>query len=161
MDRGERGDREGGRMGRGDGVAWLTGASQRPQGMGNGGGMRKSATWARGALRGIVALLVGGGANLACTPESATRIESPDGVERYELFCPEGASQCMHDARDACGGAFAVDYTHGDDYLETNSSGTAHATQIGNSAFATSSGHSVTRKRREVTLRVTCKKKGH
>lgn len=123
--------------------------------------MQMSAKWGGNGVRVVVALVLAGAGSVACTPESATRIESPDGVERYELFCPEGASHCMHDARDACGGPFAVDYTHGDDYLETNSSGTAHATQIGNSAFATSSGHSVTRKRREVTLRVTCKKKGH
>lgn len=108
------------------------------------------------AVCGTALLLVG--APLGCVPESATRIESPDGVERYELFCPAGASQCMHDAREACGGPFAVDYTHGDDYLETNSTGNVQATRIGDTAIGTSSGHSVTRKRREVTLRVTCKK---
>ena len=95
----------------------------------------------------------------ACVPETATAIESPDGRERYELFCPEGTTQCMHDAHEACGKGFVVDYSRGDDYLETNYSTSSHATAMGNSAFGSSSGHSITRKRREVTMRITCKKR--
>jgi hypothetical protein len=95
----------------------------------------------------------------ACLPATATAIESPDGRERYELSCPEGTSQCMYDAHDACGRGFVIDESRGEDYLETNSSGIAHVTSLGNSAFASSSGRSITKKRREVTMLITCKKR--
>lgn len=108
--------------------------------------------------RRLAAVFIGLSLAVACVPETATQIESPDGREKYELFCPEGAKQCMHDAHEACGGSFVIDYTHGDDYLETNSTGRSSAVRIGDGVFGESSGRAVTRKRREVTMRVTCKK---
>ncbi len=76
----------------------------------------------------------------------------------------------MRDAREACGGAFVLDDTSGSDYLETTYTGYAQHTLGGESTTyggtsrhaltgeSRTTGRSVTRKRRAVTLRVTCKK---
>ena len=79
-----------------------------------------------------------------CLPGTATSIESPAGTERYELVCPEGAVQCMHDAGKVCGSAgFTIESRHANDYVEQLTDERARPR---------------THVRREVVMRVSCQK---
>jgi hypothetical protein len=91
---------------------------------------------------------------IACLPETAERIESPDGRERYELVCPGGTAQCMHDAKAACPDGYAIDYSHGEAYQEHESTSTGYVSRDG---WATGRSEGTTRTRREVTIRITCR----
>lgn len=89
---------------------------------------------------------------VACAPENASPVEWPDGRSGYEVEC-ERASDCMRDAREACGGPFEVVASHGRDELVTTHAGAAWS--VGGAAVA--SGSSRTRRVRAVTLSVRCR----
>lgn len=91
---------------------------------------------------------------VACTPENARPMEFPDGSDGYELTCAS-ASECMKDAREACGGSFAVEQSHGSDELVTTTSG--GATRLGDVTVGRST--SRTHSERVVRLLVRCRKR--
>jgi hypothetical protein len=91
---------------------------------------------------------------LACLPETAERIESPDGRERYELVCPGGTAQCMRDAKAACSDGYVIDYSHGEAYQDHESTSSGYVSRDG---WAVGQSEGTTRTRREVTLRITCR----